>query len=142
MEEQYFQNLYKQSIQEMDEKLREKWMQEWKEYVQERDEKKAKEWKKKRHHSVVIDWSSLVPNPKVTMETLKEKPININWHWERDQYLLNKHLLKKHQEWFFKSDLKRELMEKLWHPCNMKKWHGWGFEDDDQETEWDWVNQW
>jgi len=80
-------------------------------------------------------------------KTLKKKPIN--WYWEREMFILNKHLLKKRQEWFAQSDLKRELMEKLWHPANTKKLSGRGFDDagfdDDQKkenTEWDWVNQW
>jgi hypothetical protein len=39
----------------------------------------------------------------------------------REEYLQT-HLAKKRAEMFIKSDLKRELMEKLWHPRNMEKW--------------------
>jgi hypothetical protein len=37
------------------------------------------------------------------------------------------------RKWFAKSDLKRELMEKLWHPRTMHKWSGWGFELEEEE---------
>jgi hypothetical protein len=36
-------------------------------------------------------------------------------------------------QWFVTSDLKRELMEKMWHPKNMEKWKGWGHCDDDDD---------
>jgi hypothetical protein len=48
----------------------------------------------------------------------------------REKYLQT-HLAKRAAELFIKSDLKRELMEKLWHPRNMEKWPGWGFEEEE-----------
>ena len=46
----------------------------------------------------------------------------------REEYLQT-HLAKRREEMFIKSDLKRELMEKMWHPHNMEKWSGWGVEE-------------
>jgi len=60
-----------------------------------------------------------------------------NWDWEmlcsnnmslaREKYI-QKNLFNGITKWFSKSDLKRELMENRWHPRNMDKWSGWGFE--------------
>lgn len=49
---------------------------------------------------------------------------------EREMFLRNKM-----QEWFIHSSLKEELMMTMWHPRNMKKWNGWGFDDFEEDDE-------
>jgi hypothetical protein len=46
----------------------------------------------------------------------------------REKYIQHQ-LFRRATQWFIKSDLKRELMEQMWHPRNMGKWPGWGFEE-------------
>jgi len=53
------------------------------------------------------------------------------------QLYVDIHMSAKLSQWFIKSDLKRELMENLWHPANMEKWSGGGYEKviDDMDGE-------
>jgi hypothetical protein len=85
------------------------------------------------------DWYELSFHIDAPLEIIVQKlpPHHTNWIMNpishnkrtalREKYLQT-NLAKKGAELFIKSDLKRELMEKLWHPCNMMKWSGWGFE--------------
>jgi hypothetical protein len=85
-------------------------------------------------------WHMLSENPNITWEQLEQFPpwthpdpwnllhcedeeINRKFSVARDN-----DLAKAFAEWFVKSDVKRELIEKLWHLRNMEKWKGWGYE--------------
>ena len=46
----------------------------------------------------------------------------------REKYILEQ-LFQRATKWFIESDLKRELIENQWHPRNMYKWSGWGFDE-------------
>ena len=89
------------------------------------------------------DWTGLCGNPSVVtswdiMKNNPEKP----WRWYglsknpmtlgRKKYIQDQ-LFQRFTQWFIKSDLKRELMENRWHPRNMEKWPGWGFEEEYME---------
>jgi hypothetical protein len=59
-----------------------------------------------------------------------QKHPEIPWNWgalslnkltiARECYM-QKHLAQKAAKWFIKSDIKREMMEKMWHPKNLEK---------------------
>lgn len=80
------------------------------------------------NHNLNINWDIVDYNIK-----------NIQWN----PYLLSnnlmlterkKYITKRFQEWFVKSELKKEYIEKMWHPSKMNKWKDWGYdiiEDDD-----------
>lgn len=94
-----------------------------------------------KHPEMPWDWHSLSSNPGVTWDIVEKNP-KIPWIWNtlcwnsmsvaRKKYIENQ-LFKKYTAWFVQSDLKRELMENRWHPCNMNKWAGWGFDTEDVE---------
>jgi hypothetical protein len=84
------------------------------------------------------DWLELSENPNVaTWEIVQNHP-DKPWRWgglswnkmtvAREKYIQDQ-LFQRVTQWFIKSDLKRELMEKMWHPRNFKKWSKWGFEE-------------
>ena len=87
-----------------------------------------------------VNWSNLSANTNITWDTLltsKYKATDWATDWysaDRDEYI-NTQMIKKLQKWFVKSDVKRELMEKLWHPRNMHKWSGWGYDILEEEQE-------
>jgi len=77
---------------------------------------------------------SLSRNPNISWEIVEENSNKIQWDVnmlvmnpmdnEREKYIRNKF-----QQWFKRSDLKRELMENVWHPRNF-----WKFKYFDDET--------
>jgi hypothetical protein len=79
------------------------------------------------------DWYGLSQNPSITWEQLEQFPpwtLHDPWnllHCEDEETNIkfsvarDNDLAKAFAEWFIKSDLKRELMEKMWHPGNMEK---------------------
>jgi hypothetical protein len=79
------------------------------------------------------DWETLSWCHSITWEIVKHFPKKWNWRglcWNnmnvaREKYMQH-HLAHAFAEWFIKSDVKRELMERLWHPRNMHKWSEWG----------------
>jgi hypothetical protein len=73
-----------------------------------------------------LDWGILqhYPNHPWNWSQLSDNPMTL----AREAYI-QRYLAKHIPEWFIKSDVKRELMEKMWHPRNMEKWSGWGQEE-------------
>jgi hypothetical protein len=74
-------------------------------------------------------WLSL--NPNITWNIIKS---NHDKPWRYDLLSLNEMIKAKDefitsylQKWFSQSDLKRELMEKLWHPNNLERMQYNGF---------------
>jgi hypothetical protein len=70
-------------------------------------------------------WKQYVDRYKQIIYIEYSKPHTMNY-----QLYVDIHMPAKLSQWFIKSDLKRELMEKLWHPANMEKWSGWGYDED------------
>lgn len=76
-------------------------------------------------HSKIMIGKSLSKNPNISWKIVEDNP-EILWNIEslitnsmdneREKYIRNKF-----QQWFKKSDLKRELMENVWHPKNFHK---------------------
>jgi hypothetical protein len=87
------------------------------------------------------DWVGVSHNPHFTWDLVEKHP-NKHWHWgyicynptllAREKYIQD-HVAQPFAEWFRQSDLKRELMEKMWHPRNFDKWRGWGLDEEMDE---------
>ena len=82
------------------------------------------------------EWD-ICENPNLNWEIIQQYP-DLPWNWRHlsdntmtvaRKTFVQKYLAKHVPEWFVKSDLKRELMEKMWHPRNMEKWVQWGHEE-------------
>jgi hypothetical protein len=90
-------------------------------------------------------WTWISINPNIGFEIIQQYPDKL-WNWlyicSNDMSIARENSIRKNsytklREWFAKSDVKRELMEKLWHPRNMHKWSGWGYDilEEEQEQE-------
>ena len=82
-----------------------------------------------QHPDKPWNWYYLSCNPNITWEFVQQNP-DKPWNWHNlscntfkfyHQYYMQNHLAKKAAKWFIKSDLKRELMERMWHPKNLGK---------------------
>jgi len=98
-----------------------------------------------------VDWKWLSSNPNA-IHILEKNLDKVNWSWLSDNpnaiHILEKNLDKINWKWLsmnlniFKYDYKEiknalynengfveELMMNRFHPSNMSKWYGWGFDD-------------
>jgi hypothetical protein len=88
-----------------------------------------------QHPDKPWNWYELSCNPNITREIVQnhlDKP----WDWGglsqnpftmACECYIQKHLAIKAAKWFCTSDLKRELIEKMWHPKNLDKLQNhWG----------------
>ena len=88
------------------------------------------------------NYCNLSLNPNITFEMIQH---NLLKSWDKYYLGLNKFTLEKEMffrkklcEWFKKSDLKRELIAKLWHPKNYEKFKYYDpemFSDGEEEQE-------
>jgi hypothetical protein len=64
-------------------------------------------------------------NPNITWEIIQsnpDKPWNYNWlSCNTMDKVKEEYIRKRFQEWFRKSELKEELISKVWHPSNWEK---------------------
>jgi hypothetical protein len=77
------------------------------------------------------DYNLLSCNPNITWDIVRDNP---DKHWCYDCLSGNKMIKAKDkfitsylQKWFSQSNLKRELIEKLWHPNNLERMQYNGF---------------
>jgi len=71
------------------------------------------------------NWSYVSRNPNVTFEIIQENP-NIYWNWydvsaNKMTKAKNIFICRTMQRWFSQSNLKEEMMAKIWHPRNIEK---------------------
>jgi uncharacterized protein with HEPN domain len=86
----------------------------------------------KNNPNILWDYQYFSKNPNITWNIVKDN-LDKNWNYElltwnpmtkaKDEFII-----KYFQKWFSQSDLKRELMEKLWHPNNLERMQHNGFD--------------
>ena len=96
------------------------WKKEWFQFILDNPDK---EW----------DYGRLSINPNITWDIVKsnpDKPWDYDILYQNAMSLSKENFIrKKLQEDFSKSELKRELMEVIFHPKNLSKWEEWGFDE-------------
>ena len=88
------------------------WSEKWFQYVKDNSDK---DW----------DYKWLSQNPNITWKIV-ESNLDKPWNYKNLSYntmdkVRKEYIRKRFQEWFKKSDLKKELMENVWHPRNWEK---------------------
>jgi len=94
-------------------------------------------------------WDCVAMNPNLTFDVIymnKDKFSCYYYLLVRNSFQLEKNIffMKKYTEWFKKSTLKKELIEKLWHPKNYKKFKYYDpemFDDEEYATDDEYKNE-
>ena len=78
-----------------------------------------------------VDWSELSLNPNA-IHMLEKNVDKVNWYWLSKNPNIFEYDYKKIKNTLYNDNgFVEELMMNRFHPSNMDKWYGWGFDDID-----------